>query len=74
MVKTARYQIINPLNMDWKVLGDILYNLQKESRYVKNKTLSLYNDWTNYSLEVHDKTNSYPSLLEEHGYNTFKAI
>ena len=73
MVKTARYQIINPLNMDWKVLGDILYNLQKESRYVKNKTLSLYNDWTNYSLEVHDKTNSYPSLLEEHGYKMFSG-
>ena len=39
MVKTVRYQIIKPLNMDWKVLGDKLYNLQKESRYVKNKTL-----------------------------------
>ena len=52
MVKTAKFQIIKPLDMDWKTLGVILYNLQKETRYVKNKTIALYNDWTNHCIEA----------------------
>jgi len=73
MVKTAKFQIIKPLDMDWKTLGGILYNLQKETRYVKNKTIALYNDWTNHCIEVHDKTGEYPKLYDEHGYKIFSS-
>ena len=73
MVKVVRLQIIRPMDIDWNKFGDILYSLEKETRYVKNKTLSLYNDWTNYSLDVYNKTGKYPNLNEEHGYKIFSG-
>lgn len=45
MNKVMRYQIIKPIDIDWKTFGDILNKLRQEVRFTKNKTIALYNDW-----------------------------
>ena len=50
MNKVLRCQIVKPVDMDWNVFGDIVRELQIEVRFIKNKTLSMYNDWINFSV------------------------
>lgn len=35
MNKVMRYQIIKPIDIDWKTLGDILNKLRQEVRFTK---------------------------------------
>lgn len=73
MNKVMRYQIIKPVtpDVDWKLFGEIIHSIQDEVRFTKNKTISLYNDWTNFSIEEKKKTGSYPKLEDVHSYKTF---
>lgn len=73
MVKTVKIQIIKPTDITWEKFGDIIFKLQTETRYVKNKTIALYNDWTNHSIEIKNKTGEYPSLFNEKGYKIFNG-
>ena len=73
MNKVVCLQIIKPINITWEIFGNIIYELQNETRYVKNKTLALYNDWTNYVIEEKNKTGEYPKLIDKHGYKIFSG-
>lgn len=71
MNKVMRYQIIKPIDMDWKTFGDILNKLRQEVRFTKNKTIALYNDWITYSLQYKEEHGNYPKLIDCHGYKIF---
>lgn len=73
MNKVVRCQIIKPVDVNWDLFGQIVRSLQDEVRFVKNKTLSMYNDWVNYSDEQKKLTGSYPKLQDEYGYKTFSG-
>lgn len=73
MNKVVRCQIIKPIDMDWSLFGDIIRDLQNEVRYIKNKTISMYNDWVNFSEEHKKLTGKYPKLEEYHGYKVFSG-
>lgn len=73
MNKVLRCQIVKPVDMDWNVFGDIVRELQSEVRFIKNKTLSMYNDWINFSEEQKKLTGTYPKLIDVHGYKIFSG-
>lgn len=73
MNKVVRCQIVKPVDMEWNLFGDIIHSLQTEVRFIKNKTLSMYNDWVNYAVEQKKVTGEYPKLQDEHGYKTFSG-
>ena len=65
-----KYQILKPTNISWEDFGNILYNLRSEVRKIKNKTIALYHEWTNYTLECHDRTGEWPKPKEVYNYGT----
>lgn len=73
MNKVMRYQIIKPIDMDWKTFGDILSKLRQEVRFTKNKTIALYNDWLTYSLQYKNEHGEYPKLVDYCGYKVFSG-
>jgi hypothetical protein len=38
------YQIVNPIDTDWKTFDNILKQIQKETRIICNKTINLLMD------------------------------
>lgn len=73
MVKVTKIRI-RPTTMKADDFDKILHSLAQETRYVKNKTISLYNDWTNYQLEMKNKTGEYPKINDVHGYKMFSGF
>lgn len=73
MVKVTKIRI-RPTTMKADDFDKILHSLAQETRYVKNKTISLYNDWTNYQLEMKNKTGEYPKINDVHGYKMFSSF
>lgn len=73
MNKVMRYQVIKPIDMDWKTFGDILYKLRQEVRFTKNKTIALYNDWLTYSTQYKNGRGEYPKLVDYCGYKIFSG-
>lgn len=71
MNKVMRYQIIKPIDIDWKTFGDILNKLRQEVRFTKNKTIALYNDWLTYCFQYKNEHNEYPKLIDYCGYKVF---
>ena len=70
MNKIMKYQILKPTNISWEDFGNILYNLRSEVRKIKNRTIALYHEWTNYTLECHDRTGEWPKPKEVYNYGT----
>ena len=73
MNKVMKYQIIKPVDIDWKTFGDVMNKLRQEVRFTKNKTIALYNDWTAYSLQYKDVNGEYPKLSDYCGYKVFSG-
>lgn len=73
MNKVMRYQIIKPIDIDWKMFGDILNKLRQEVRFTKNKTIALYNDWLTYCFQYKNEHNEYPKLVDYCGYKVFQG-
>lgn len=71
MNKVMRYQIVKPVDIDWKTFGDILNKLRQEVRFTKNQTIKLYNDWLTESLEYKNEHGEYPKLADRHKYKVF---
>ena len=68
MVKTMKYQIIKPMDIDWKLFGQILYSLQRETRNIKNKTSQLCWEYNGFSADYKEQYNKYPKPKEVLGY------
>lgn len=64
MNKIMKYQIIKPLNIDWDTFGNILFNLRKESRQVKNRAIAIYHEWVLYSMTYYDEYGKWPKVSD----------
>ena len=73
MNKIMKYQILKPTNISWEDFGNILYNLRSEVRKIKNRTIALYHEWTNYTLECHDKAGEWPKPKDVYNYGTMSG-
>lgn len=62
--KVMRYQIIKPIDGDWSLLGNVLRELQRESRTIANKTIQYCWEWQGFSSEYKEKNNVYPKDKE----------
>jgi hypothetical protein len=58
--KVMRYQIIKPVDCNWNELGDVLRNIQYETRQVLNKTIQLCWEWQGFSSEYKKVNDVYP--------------
>jgi IS605 OrfB family transposase len=75
-----KYQIIKPLDIDWNLFSDILYNLQNETRNIKNKTSQLCWEYMGFSSEYKEKNGEYPkdreilnqASIKNYAYNKLK--
>jgi len=80
MTKVVKLQIIKPINQDWKVFGDILYNLKNDTRQIKNKAIQECWEYQGFSSNYKDKFDEYPkpkdvlnySGLSGYIYNKYK--
>jgi putative transposase len=59
-----RYQIIYPQDCDWKQFGSVLYNLQRQTRDVYNKTMQLCWEYNGFSSDYKQKFGNYPKPKE----------
>lgn len=59
-VRTHKFQIVKPLNMEWAVFGKILRDVQKEIRTASNRSTVLMWEWDNYNTAYKDKNGVYP--------------
>jgi len=69
MIKVMKYQIIKPIDTDWEMLGNILYNLQKECRTIRNKTSQLCWEYQGFTSDYKEKHSEYPKSKEILGYS-----
>ena len=80
MTKIVKLQIIKPINQDWKLFGDILFNLRNDTRQIKNKAIQECWEYQGFSSEYKDKFEEYPkpkdvlnySGLSGYIYNKYK--
>ena len=73
MVKTMKYKIVKPLDMDWKPFGDILRDLQYSSWKVLNKTIQMQWEFDNLGAEFKAKTGAYPTKDELKEWSGYKG-
>lgn len=69
MVKVMKYQIIKPMDIDWKTLGNIFYTLQRETRDIRNKTSQLCWEYMGFTSDYKQKYDEYPKAKEVLGYS-----
>jgi len=80
MTKVVKLQIIKPINQDWKLFGDILFNIRNDTRQIKNKAIQECWEYQGFSSEYKDKFEEYPkpkdvlnySGLSGYIYNKYK--
>jgi putative transposase len=70
MVKVMRYQIIKPMDTDWGTFGDILRELQRETRTALNKTIQLAWEYAGFSAEYNVVHGTYPSAKKVLDYSS----
>jgi IS605 OrfB family transposase len=58
------YQIINPVETDWKTFDSILKQIQKETRIICNRTINLLMDFENKKEDIKSQTGVYPKVQE----------
>ncbi len=67
--KIMRFQVIKPINIDWKVFGKILNDIQYDTRQILNKSLQLAWEYQGFSADYKENFNKYPSNKEVLGYS-----
>ncbi|MDQ0417941.1 IS605 OrfB family transposase [Croceifilum oryzae] len=78
--KVMRYEIIKPLDSTWEVFGQVLRQVQYETRHALNKSIQLSWEWQGFSAEYKRQSDHYPNLkeitnytnLQGYAYNTLK--
>lgn len=72
--RVMRFQIIKPVDMEWKVFGKILNDIQYDTRQLLNKTIQLAWEYQNFSADYKNKYDKYPSakdILEYSGISGY---
>ncbi|MBK5262142.1 MAG: transposase [Peptostreptococcaceae bacterium] len=58
--RVMKYQIVKPMNCDWKLLNRHLLDLQQEAHQILNKTIQLCWEWQGFCSEYKAKYDIYP--------------
>lgn len=74
MNKIMRYQIIKPIDCDWKQFNQILNELQNKTRYILNKTIQYQWEYFNFSLDYKKKYLEYPNSQDILGFKGSQAV
>lgn len=69
MIKVMKFQIIKPIDIDWSMLGDIFYTLQRETREIRNKTSQLCQEYMGFTSDYKDNYGEYPKAKDILGYS-----
>lgn len=72
--KVMRFQIVKPLLGEWKELGDVLRDIQYDTRQILNKTIQLCWEYQNFSTAYKEKYEVYPDRQEVLGYKTIHGF
>lgn len=64
-----RYKIIKPVDCDWDLLGQILRDLQYDTRQIMNKAIQYCWEWQGFSSEYKEILGEYPKPRETFGYS-----
>jgi len=70
MIKVMKYQIIKPMDIDWDTFGDILHELQRETRTALNKTIQLTWEYSGFSAEYNKIHGVYPTSKKVLDYSS----
>ena len=73
MIKIMKFEIIKPLDIDWKNLGSILYELQRETRDMRNKSSQLCWEYMGFSSEYKERYNEYPKTKDVLQYSNMQG-
>lgn len=60
MVKTMKYRIVKPVDMDWKAFSTILYECRYEMRTTLNRAIQHLWEWEGKSQKIKIETGEYP--------------
>lgn len=66
-VKVMKYQIVCPVNVEWKVFETYLRTLSYQSRTIGNRTLQKIWEFDNLSLKHFKETGEYPNAQQLYG-------
>jgi putative transposase len=64
MNKVMKFQIIKPIDCDWKMFGDILRTLQRDTHEVMNKSIQICWEYYGFSSEYKNKHGEYPKTKD----------
>jgi putative transposase len=67
--RVMRFQIVKPIDIDWKLFGKILFDIQYDTRQVLNKSIQLAWEYQGFSADYKNKFDGYPSAKETLGYS-----
>ena len=68
-IKSMTYQIIKPLDCDWKELGKALRDIQYETKQILNKAIQLAWEYEGFSSDYKKKYGEYPNIKDVLNYS-----
>lgn len=68
LIKTMKYEIIKPIDIEDKIFYQILYDLQYDSIKLKNKIIQKCFEWYGFSSDYKKKYEEYPNIKEHLDY------
>ena len=74
MQQVVRFEIIRPVDNDWKVLDKVLRDLQYESRQVLNKTIQYNWEFSNCAIDFKEKFGIKPKISDISKYKGSHAL
>ena len=64
MTKVSKFKIIKPIDCDWKIFGNILKDIQYDTRQILNKSIQYCWEWQGFSSDYKKKFDEYPKINE----------
>lgn len=74
MNKVMKYQIIKPVDCDWKTFGKVISELKYKTKHILNKCIQAQWEYNNFSSEYKQKYKVYPDSKEILGYSGSQAV
>ena len=62
--KVMKYEIIKPIDIDWKLAGEIFNKLQYQSYLLANKTIQMFWDFQNLSFTYKERFGKYLNMKD----------
>lgn len=74
MNKVMKYQIIKPVDCDWKTFGKVISELKYKTKHILNKCIQAQWEYDNFSSEYKQKYGVYPDSKKILGYSGTQAV